>query len=226
MPIEVGIWKVTDSKVDRIQFSPLESQTKLENILEKDISIISEDVLVIGRQIATDHGKFIDILGLTVEENVFMYGIKKHQTPREVAAQVIDYASWVQLLSYDDIVKRYEHKNNSSLEEAFENKFKTGLPDELNNSHRMIIVCAELDQGTERIVNYLSTNFNVPINAVYFRYFKEGGNEFLTRTWLIDPAVAEGKAVITQADKKKETWNQRDFVVNFEDGQTEVGAMP
>ncbi|MCG7344046.1 DUF91 domain-containing protein [Sporosarcina sp. ACRSL] len=217
MPIEVGIWKVNDTKVDRIQFSPLESETKLEAILEKDISIISEDVLVIGRQVPTDHGKFIDILGLTVEGDLVIYELKKHQTPREVAAQVIDYASWVQLLSYDSIVELYEEKNKISLEEAYENKFHAELPDELNNSHHMVIVCAELDQGTERIVNYLSTNFNVPINAVYFRYFKEGTNEFLTRTWLIDPAVAEGKEPIPTG-KKKESWNQRDFVVNFEDG--------
>ncbi|MGG0670237.1 hypothetical protein [Sporosarcina koreensis] len=218
MPIEVGIWKVKGSEANRIFFSPLDSELKLESILANDISIISDDVLVIGRQVATDHGKFIDILGMTAEGDLVIYELKKHQTPRDVAAQVIDYASWVQNLSYDDFVERYEHLHHHSLEEAFANKFNTELPDELNNAHQMVIVCAELDLGTERIVNYLSTNYNVPINAVYFRYFKEGENEFLTRTWLIDPAIAEVKAATTQSDKKKETWNQRDFVVNFEDG--------
>lgn len=218
MPIEVGIWKVVGSEVNRILFSPIESELKLEEILEKDFSIIDEGVLIIGRQIVTRHGKYIDILGMNAEGELIIYELKKHQTPREVTAQALDYASWAQALSYDEIVDLYEEKNSDSLEEAFETKFNTVLPEELNNSHQMIIVCAELDPATERIIQYLSTNFNVPINAVYFRYFKDGEHEYLTRTWLIDPEVAEEKAAVTQNNKKKESWNQRDFVVNFEDG--------
>ncbi len=39
----------------------------------------------------------------------------------------------------------------------------------------MVIVSSYLDSETERIINYLSTNFDFPINAVFFRYFEEEG---------------------------------------------------
>lgn len=91
---------------------------------------------------------------------------------------------------------------------------RRGLPDEINLEHQLVIVAAELDSGTERIINYLSKEYSVPINAVFFRYFKEGKSEYLARTWLIDPAEAEAKASTSGGQKKgKEPWNGTDFYV-------------
>jgi hypothetical protein len=104
------------------------------------------------------------------------------------------------------------------LEEAFVDKFGIDLPEKLNESHQLIIVSSQLDAETERIINYLSNNFDVPINAVFFRYFREDNQEFITRSWLIDPNVVEEKSSNTKNESKKEKWNKKDFVVNFDDG--------
>jgi hypothetical protein len=48
-------------------------------------------------------------------------------------------------------------------------------------------VAGELDSSTERIIGYLSSNYGVLINAVFFRHFREGSSEYRARTWLIDP---------------------------------------
>ncbi|ASS73626.1 recombinase RecB [Tumebacillus algifaecis] len=218
MPIEVGIWNVSNG-VKRVNFTPIASEKKLEEILEKDISIISDDLLLVGRQIPTAYGKYIDLLAIDQEGNIVIMELKKQRTPRDVVAQIIDYASWIQSLSYDEIVQIYEDNNGAPLEEAFIAKFNTGLPEEINKSHQMIIVSAELDYETERIIQYLSTNYGVPVNAVFFRYFKEGPEEFISRSWLIDPNVVEEKSSISKQDNKKEKWNQQDFVVNFDDDQ-------
>ena len=46
--------------------------------------------------------------------------------------------------------------------------------------------------ATERIVTYL-TGFNVPVNVVFFRYFRDGDREHLARNWLLDEtAVVPG----------------------------------
>lgn len=216
MPIEVGIWKINNG-VSRIQFTPIESEQKLEEILEEDISIISESLLLIGRQIPTEYGKYIDLLAIDQEGNLVVIELKKKKTPRDVVAQILDYASWIQKLSYEKIVNIYEDNYYGTLEEAFDEKFGIGLPDELNHSHQMIIVSAQLDNETERIINYLSTHYDVPINAVFFRYFKDGKQEYISRSWLIDPDVVEEKSVTSKSESKKEKWNQRDFVVNFDD---------
>ncbi|WKU21118.1 endonuclease NucS [Priestia megaterium] len=218
MPIEVSIWKVND-EVKKVVYSPIESEKKLEDILVKDLSILSDDLLLIGRQIKTDYGKFIDMLAVDQEGNLSIIELKRNRTPREVVAQALDYASWVQTLSYDQILDVFEDKNGIPLEEGFVNEFDTDLPDKLNESHKIIIVSAQLDTETERIINYLSNNYDLPINAVFFRYFKEGNQEFITRSWLLDPNIVEEKTSNIQRDGKKEKWNTQDFVVNFEDGE-------
>ncbi|ARU60768.1 recombinase RecB [Tumebacillus avium] len=218
MPIEVGIWNVSNG-VKRVNFTAIASEKKLEEILEEDISIISDNLLLLGRQVPTAFGKFIDLLAIDQDGNIVIMELKKQRTPRDVVAQIIDYASWIQSLSYDEIVQIYEDSYKASLEDAFIAKFETGLPEEINKAHQMIIVSAELDYETERIIQYLSSNFGVPVNAVFFRYFKEGHEEFISRSWLIDPNVVEEKTSISKRDNKKEKWNQQDFVVNFDDDQ-------
>jgi hypothetical protein len=50
---------------------------------------------------------------------------------------------------------------------------------------------------------------------VFFRYFKDGATEYLTRTWLIDPQEAEVISNKSVASKGRESWNGQDFYVNF-----------
>jgi hypothetical protein len=78
-----------------------------------------------------------------------------------------------------------------------------------------------MDPATERIIGYLADNYGVPINAIFFQYFKDGESEFLTRTWLIDPKDAEAKTSRSIKKKDREPWNGQDFYVNFGDGSEE-----
>lgn len=216
MPIEVGVWKVNDG-IKKLSFSSIESERKLEDILEKNLSILSEDLLLLGRQVKTDYGKYIDILAIDLDGNLHIIELKKDKTPREVVAQAIDYASWVQNLSHNQILEIYEEFNDKPLEESFAEKFDTSLPDKLNETHQIIIVSSQLDNETERIISYLSSNYDVPINAIFFRYFVEGENQFITRSWLLDPKDVDEKSSNAKVRNKKETWNKQDFVVNFEE---------
>lgn len=216
MPIEVGLWKVNDD-IEKIGYQRIESERKLEEILEKDLSILDDKLLPIGRQIATDHGKYLDLLAINDDGDIVIIELKRDRTPREVVSQTLDYASWVQDLTFDRIKEIYKENNNGkTLEQAYEDRLEEVLPDEING-HKMTIVCAELDSETERIINYLADNYDVPINAVFFRYFKVDNNEFLSRSWLKDPKRIEAKTA-KSTKKQQEIWNGRDFVVNFDDG--------
>lgn len=217
MPIEVVIWEVSKENINKIDFTSIESERKLEKILTKDISIISDDLLLIGSQVRTYHGKIIDLLAVDSEGKISIIELKKNKTPREVVAQSLDYASWVQELSYKEIIDIFKENNNEkSFESSFSEKFDTIPPEELNKEHDIIIVSSELDSETERIINYLSDNYGVPINAVFFRYFKQDEKEFLTRSWLIDPKEVTEKASSSKMLSKKESWNGKDFVGNVD----------
>lgn len=212
----MGIWRLGE-KLERIEFSPIESEAKLEDTLVGDIRILSPGLLLIGRQVTTAFGKFIDILAMDADGNLVVVELKRNRTPREVVAQLLDYASWVQGLSYDQIAAIYKENHAKDFEGGFADKFGQSPPEKLNDSHELIVVSAELDPSTERIIGYLSNNHGVPINAVFFRYFKDGENEYLSRSWLVDPTAAETNVEKLTREKggAKEAWNGRDFYVSF-----------
>ena len=148
MPQDVKIWEIQDrNTLKEIEKSKLEMEERIEDWLEKDISIISTDLLVIGRQVETDFGGVIDLLCLDYNGDVVIIELKRHKTPREVTAQVLDYASWVKDLSNEkitEIANRYLG-DKGPLEKAFKEKFGEELPEILNEHHKMIIVASEID---------------------------------------------------------------------------------
>lgn len=215
MPIEVGIWRIGE-KLQRIDYGTIASEQKLEDFLAADIAILDENLLLIGRQVPTAYGKFIDLLALDREGKLVVIELKKDRTPREVVAQVLDYGSWVKGLQEDDIaglfenfINKHEHGGDVSLDQAFCQKFQVEeMPEVLNEAHELIVVAAKLDDSTERIINYL-TDFGVAINAVFFSFFKDGDHEYLSRAWLIEPDQADERLAITRG---KLPWNGEYYV--------------
>ena len=80
-------------------------------------------------------------------------------------------------LSLEDLEQIYlDHQGgNKQIDEAFAEKFDSPLPDVVNAEQQFTIVASELDPTSERIVEFLAEGYGVPINAVFFRYFNEGG---------------------------------------------------
>lgn len=217
MPIEIGIWNITDNKIDKIDFSSIDSEKRLEEILTKDISILGDNYLIIGRQVMTTYGKFIDLLSIDQEGKLTIIELKKDKTPRDVVAQTLDYASWISELSYNEIKTICEeYYKGQKFEKVFEEKYGITAPDKINQEHDMLIVCSNLDNETERILNYLSDSYNVPINVVFLRFFKDKNSEYLSRSWLIDPTEVVEKSSKSKTQNKGESWNGKDFVVNID----------
>lgn len=217
MPIEIALWRVGD-KLAPVDFSPIDTENRLEQLLADDISIVDPSLLLIGRQVPTSFGKFVDMLALDVNGNVVVIELKRNRTPREVVAQLLDYGSWVRNLEDDDIAsifdafltKYYQEHAGTSLDRAFCERFNVEeMPDSLNESHELMIVASELDDSTERIITYLADEYGVAINAVFFRYFHDGEREYLSRAWLIDPGDVEAKV---EEKRVKLPWNGEYYV--------------
>jgi hypothetical protein len=221
MPVEVGIWRIGNGSPERVHFSPIEKESKLEEVLHADIGVLDPSLMVVGRQVPTAYGKFVDLLTIDAQGDLTIVELKRDRTPREVVAQVLDYASWVQDLTYEQVTEIYaEQHPGERFEQAFADRFGADDPPEsLNEDHRLVVVASELDNSTERIIGYLSATYGVPINAVFFRHFKEGDNEYLVRSWLIDPDQAEAQASKAPIPKGgKEAWNGVDFYAAIGEG--------
>jgi len=195
MTEDIRIWKILEGdSLKEIKKTKLNLEERIENWLEKDISLLSNELLIIGRQLETGFGGFIDLLCLDSNGDTVIVELKRDKTPRDITAQVIDYASWVKDLSNESVT---EIANNylgdrGPLEVAFREKFGEDLPEILNQDHQMLIVASMVDDSSERIISYLSDSYGVNINAATFQYFRdEEGKEYLARVFLIQPSELE-----------------------------------
>jgi hypothetical protein len=101
---------------------------------------------------------------------------------------------WVHGLSEEDVLDLASTYLKDRLADVFTKRFGTPLPATLNQAHRMVIVASELDDSSERIVQYLSSVHSLDINVVFFTCFMQEGKELVGRSWLMDPAQVEDRS--------------------------------
>lgn len=232
MAIEIGIWRI-DEQLTPVECSKLNLESRLQDILCKDISIADPNLMVIGREVPTDFNKRIDILAINRDGDLVVVELKRNKTPRDIVAQTLEYGAWVRGIENDEIAQiysRYQEKfpqdaGEGSIDEVFCQRFGMAeMPDELNESHQLVIVASELDSQTERIVTYLAEEHAVNINAVFFRVFKDGDREYLTRAWFRDPAAVDDAETQARRKQKKGEWNG-EYYGSFGHNSVEQGRI-
>ena len=189
MSSEIRLWEIEDDSPRPIDQSTLNLEARLEKWLRQDIGMVNDNLLVIGQQVSTAYGGIIDLLAIDSVGNLVILELKRDRTPRDIVAQTLDYASWVKGLGHRQVEEIAADflEDGMTLEQAFAEKFNAGLPEVVNESHRMYIVASFLDPATERIVEYLSETHDVDINVATFAYFKTPeGEELLGRSFLLD----------------------------------------
>lgn len=206
MPIRTTLWKV-GQKPEALTESTLSTEKLLEDMIVAEPRILSDEWMLIGRQENTGLGGIIDLLAIAPDSTLVLIELKRDRTPRDVVAQSLDYATWVERLQPEDIAAIYSRfAPSKGLAEDFKQRFGLSLDeDNLNSSHQIIIVAASLDDSTERIVGYLSER-DIPINVLCFQVFSNGIEQFVSRAWLLDPMQAQ-VSVTTRPDEPKEPWN-------------------
>lgn len=208
MPFKMSLWQVNGKKLVGIKQSKLDTEERLENWLAEDPSIAGLDLLIIGRQVTTGDRGRIDLLGMDSEGNLAILELKRDRTPRDIVAQILDYASWVKDLSFQDVDQIATAYLKKPLTVAFASRFGESLPETVNASHSMVIVASELDDTSERIVQYLATEYDVNINAIFFSVYQVGDQELLGRAWLMDPELVQERSV----SRKQAPWSGYYFV--------------
>lgn len=210
MSIKHVIWKVAEKPIS-LEASSLISETYLEDMIVATPEILSSDWMLIGRQEITSAKGRIDLLALAPDASLVLIEIKRDRTPREVVAQALDYACWVEELEADEVAAIYHRfAPNRSLKKDFRDRFGHELDeDELNNSHQIVIVAGSLDASSERIVSYLNER-SISINVLCFQVFQHGEEQLLSRAWLLDPIETQSFPVFVRSRNERspqENWN-------------------
>lgn len=124
MPLRMDLWQVADGKLEEISTSKLDLEKNLEDWIREDSSILGMEVLLIGQQVITEFGGRIDLLGIDRQGDLIIFELKRDLTPRDVVAQVIDYAAWVKNLTYNELNALSTDFLGKNLTTAFKSYFE------------------------------------------------------------------------------------------------------
>lgn len=218
MAVKTALWKVGATPQALVE-SSLASEAQLEEMIVADSRMVSDEWMLIGRQVDTGFGGRVDLLAIAPDGSLVLIELKRDRTPREVVAQAIDYASWLQNLAPDSIAQIYNSfSRGRSLADDFLARFEQALDEEtLNGSHQIVIVAASLDPSSERIVRYL-TERGIGINVLCFQVFNAGQEKLLSRSWLLDPVRTQAAARPAPGGQL-EPWNG-EFYCSFGHGES------
>ena len=214
MALSQTVWSLDEKKP--LAPASLIDEKELELLLRDNIEILNKGWLVISNQVRTDAGKFIDILCIDHDGDMVVVELKKDLTPREVTAQVIDYAASVSKMSAEEIAQLYLTftGGRETLNDAFYKKFGTALDESsVNQNVKMVIVAAKMDDGTERIIRFLRDTYSVDINILFFSVFQSDNKRFISRTWFEEDIEESAPADVT----KRGIWNG-EYYASFGEG--------
>lgn len=213
MPIRHSLWAVGTPPM-QLRETQLPLESTLHQMIRAEPGLLSADWMLIGSEVATFAGR-LDLLAMAPDGSLVLIELKRDRTPRDVVAQALDYASWVERLEPADVAAIYrEYSDGGDLAAAFQQRFGEELPeDDVNAGHSIVIVASELDPASERIVQYLADR-DIAINVLFFRVFESNGGQLISRAWLVDPVDAP---VTQPKSTRKEPWNN-EYYVSFGDG--------
>jgi hypothetical protein len=220
---QIKLWKIESDDVIKISKESVDYEHRLEKWLIEDISILSENLAVLGCQIVSPYGRKIDILAINSNGELVIIEFKHKKPNSEVITQLLDSATWIKELCYDEltnILNTYGKSEYTDIKEFFVATFNNNAEEiELNSDHQMIIVGSEIDESTVRIINYLAKEpFYLRINAVNFNYYRDSaGHEFLAQSFVLPDNNLLGGG----ASKRKRAKSVIDTL--FESGKLKVG---
>jgi hypothetical protein len=121
------LWKVGDAPVE-LAPSPLATEQLLEGMILASPSLLSDEWMLIGRQEDTGFGERIDLLAIAPDASLVLIELKRERPPREVVAEALDYAAWLEDLESERIAAIYSpFSPGRSLAEDFRLRFGLDL---------------------------------------------------------------------------------------------------
>jgi len=217
MATEIKTWEIIDGKLNSIDTTLAENNRKetehLESWIKTKPEILGTDILIIGEQVYTKSGP-LDFLAIDNNGNIVIVELKRDKLARVVLAQAIDYASDLSTWDIDKLSEICMSYTGNTLEEHISANFEDIQIDDLtiNQTQRLLLVGFSIEEPLNRMIEWLSSNFDMSINAIVLNYVKTStGTELLSRTVTIPEEIAKEKTI-----KKKFKIEMSDEPGNYE----------
>ena len=215
------IFRLEDDTLFIAQETNLELESHLEDWLENSpVALIQDELILwIGRQTsaADEEGTiFPDLLGIDAEGNLVIVELKRDRAPREVVAQLLEYAAWSHRLTseqiqqiaedYFDTRDEIEVNNfNDAFADAFDIPENEELPP-LNRNLRLFIVAGEIPSRVIDVCRFLRNSHGMDINCIDVSTFETEAGERLVN---IDVKVGNEEIISSKSQNSRTTQDVR-----------------
>ncbi len=198
----------------------LELETHLETWLENSPQVLAqESFLWIGRQpsAADEEGTiFPDLLGVDTEGNLVIVELKRGQSPREVIAQLLEYAAWADGLLESQIreiagiyFENRDELQEKTFNEVFREAFEIPETDELpplNRRLRLFIAAEEISSRIARVCRFLRISQGMDISCIAVSTFETEAGERLVST---EVKVGDEDIATSKTQRQRTSGNSR-----------------
>ena len=124
-----------------------------DDLVRRPQELLSDPPTWIARQLHTSAKGFIDLLGIDKDGRLVVYELKIKRTGRETMAQILDYASWIDNESLDELQRRIiQAPGKPGIAEA--RPFLRADDNQLRPV-RLVIVAGEANTALSRMVQYM-----------------------------------------------------------------------
>ena len=155
------------------QNKEIDLEILLENFFEKS------KILIIGRQVTANLNTFIDLLGIDEFGNTVVIELKRDKTPRETLAQLVEYASFIDNLDYEQLNEIFQNYSGEEFEledyhqQYYENYSNNNIS--WNKSSKLVIVAQDITKEIKQTSLYLRKK-GIDVYCVEFKYFINKAN--------------------------------------------------
>ena len=124
-----------------------------DDLVRRPHELLQNPPTWIARQLHTSANGFIDLLGMESDGRLVVYELKVKRTGRQTMAQILDYASWIDTESLDEIARRVAQ---ASVEprSSRDHSLSHYTEDQLRPA-RLVIVAGEANAALSRMVQYI-----------------------------------------------------------------------
>lgn len=174
-----------------IEFQLEHREALLEDWLENnpDDIVESGQLLIIGRQVTTNLGSFIDLLAIDKNGDVVVIELKRNRTPRDTIAQSLEYASFIEKLGYEqleDILRSYTGDESLNLAQYHRDYFSLSSDEAIvfNHDQRIVIVGQKITPEIRQTSLFLRKK-GIRVTCLEFTFFKSNDGLRLLTTDIV-----------------------------------------
>lgn len=224
---------LSDGVMEKTNKEAVDYEKDFENWLENSPHVLFDDdfstVMWIGRQVTASneqYHRYPDLIGIDSNGDLIVVELKKGKTPRDVIAQILEYASWASKLTYQELntmaIKYYE-KDDQFLNKDLIYIFNTIFyPDndemmevKFNTSQRLFIVAENISPTVKEVVRYLNQIAKIDISCLEYEVYRAGEEEFFISTERIEgygSVVDRNRTIDVNANRWSEGIRVKDVI--------------